>query len=220
VHTRFVRPFLAAAVLLAAVVTPAAAQTGTSSHPFVIHGQAGVTFGGPTGGLFGAGAGVGIPAVRGLTIFGEFGRLTNIMNSELEDLVNDLVELEDLEEFTDDFEFEVRLPTTYGFAGARFDVTRNRPLTVFVEGGVGFARVGVDVTLIVDGEDFSDDFADFLEEQDAAVTSTEALFVIGAGVSWPVTPRASVTGGLRINRIAAGDGITKPAVYVGVIWRP
>ncbi len=218
---RFVLSALALATLIAVVgITPAAAQTPASPNPLVVHGQVGLTFGGPSGGLFGAGAGARLGAVRGLTIFGEFGKLTNVMTGDLEDLVNELVELEELEEFAEDFEFEVRLPATYGLAGARFDVTPDGPLNVFVEGGVGFARVGLDVTLVVEGVDVSGPFEDFLEEQGAASPSTEALFVFGGGLSWPVTPDTSVTGGIRFNRIAASEGITKAAIYVGLFWRP
>jgi len=220
VHTRLVLSVLAAAPMLATVVQPASAQTTPAPHPFVIHGQVGLTFGGPTGALFGAGAGINLPAVPGLTIFGEFGKLTNVMNSELQDLVEDLVELEELEEFTDDFEFEVLLPTTYGFGGARYNVTPNAPVAVFVEGGVGFARVKAEVTLVIEGEDFSEAFGDFLEAQGATATTTEPLIVVGGGVMWPVTPTASIAAGLRINHIADSGGITKPSVYVGVVWRP
>jgi hypothetical protein len=220
VPSRLVLSFLLAAFTIAATVMPAAAQTAGSSNPFVIHALAGLTFGGPSGGVFGAGAGAHIAAVPGLTVFGEFGRLTNVMTSDLEDLVNDLVKLEELEEFTEDFEFEVRLPTTYGLAGARFDVVRDGPINVFVEGGLGFARVGLDVTLIVEGEDVSDDFRDLLQARDVASTTTEALLVIGGGVAVPITPNASVIGGIRINRIAMGESATKPAAYVGVHWRP
>lgn len=217
-RTRIVLTSLTAALMIATVVTPAAAQTAPPPHPFVIHAQAGITFGGPTGALFGAGAGVDIAAVPGLTVFGEVGRLTNIMNSDLQDLVDELAGVDESDEF--DFEFDISLPTVYGLGGARFTVPTNGPLGVFVEGGIGVGRVGIDVTLVVDGEDFSDEFEDALDDQDITEPSTEALFFVGGGVSYPVTPRADIMGGLRLTRIATTDGITKPAIYVGVIWRP
>ena len=215
--TRFVLSFVAAAFTLAATVTPAAAQTAAApGNPLVVHAVAGLTFGGPSGGLFGAGAGANIAAVRGLTVFGEFGKLTSIMTSDVEDLVDRLAGPDD-PQF--EIEFDVTLPTTYGLAGARFDVVRDGPLNVFIEGGIGVGRVGLDVTRIVDGEDFGEDFRADLEEE-GVTTSTEALLVIGGGVSYPITPNASITGGIRINRIAMGEGATKPAIYVGVYWRP
>jgi hypothetical protein len=214
VRTRIVLTSLTAALIVATVVTPAAAQAPPPPHPFVVHALAGATFGGPGGALFGAGAGVDIAAVPGLTVFGEVGRLTNIMNSDLQDIVDELAGVDELDEF------DISLPTTYGLAGARFTVPGNGPLGVFVEGGLGFGRVGLDVTLVVDGVDFSDEFGDFLEEEGITEPSTEPLFFVGAGLSYPVTPRADITGGLRLTRIAAGDGITKPALYVGVLWRP
>jgi len=219
VHTRVVLSFALAAMIVAATAAPAAAQTPGSANPLVVHAVAGLTFGGPSGGLFGAGAGANLAAVPGLTVFGEFGKLTNIMTSDLEDLVNTLAGADAADECECEFEFEIGLPTTYGLAGARFDVVRNRPVNVFVEGGVGFARVGMDVSLVVDGTDFSEDFTNALEEAGVG-TSTEALLVIGGGVSYPITPNASVTGGLRINRVAMSEGSTKAAIYVGVLWRP
>lgn len=216
-RTSIVVPCLAVFLLLTVSVAPAAAQAAPPTHPFVIHALAGLTFG-PSGGVFGAGAGADVAAVPGLTVFGEFGRLTNVMTSDLQDIVDDLAGVDESDEF--DFEFDISLPATYGVAGARFAVPTNGPLGVFVEAGVGFASVGIDVTLVVDGEDFSDDFQDFLERENVTETTTEALFIVGGGVSWPLTPRASVTGGLRINRIAAADGLTKAAAYVGLLWRP
>jgi hypothetical protein len=214
VRTRIVLTSLTAALMVATVATPAAAQTPPPPHPFVIHAEAGLTFGGPTGALFGAGAGVDIAAVPGLTVFGEVGRLTNIMNSDLQDLVDELAGVDESDEF------DISLPTVYGLGGARFTVPTNGPLGVFVEGGIGVGRVGIDVTLVIDGVDVSDDLEDELDEQDITEPSTEPLFFVGGGLSYPVTPRADITGGLRLTRIAAGDGITKPAIYVGVLWRP
>ncbi len=217
-RTRIIPAVLTAALVLATVVTPAAAQTTPPPHPFVIHALAGATFGGPGGALFGAGAGMDIAAVPGLTVFGEVGRLTNIMNSDLQDIVDELAGVDESDEF--DFEFDISLPTVYGLGGARFTVPTNGPLGVFVEGGVGFGRVGLNVALVVDGEDFSDEFGEFLEAEGITASTTEALFMVGAGLSYPVTPRADITGGLRLTRIAASEGITKPAVYVGLFWRP
>jgi hypothetical protein len=222
VRTLLLSSGAAALILLAGATAPAAAQgqaqTQVAGMPFLIHAQAGVTLPGPSGGLFGAGAGVGLPAVPGLAVFGEFGRLTNIMTGELQDIVDELAGVDESEDF--DFEFDIALPTTYLFGGARYEVETNGPLGVFVEGGVGIGRVGMDVTLVVEGEDFSELFEDLLEEEGVAEPSTEPLFVVGGGVSWPMTPRLDVTGGLRINRVAAGDGITKTALYVGLFWRP
>ena len=216
-HTRIVTACLAVA-LVAAAASSAIAQTVPPASPLVVHGQAGLTFGGPSGGLFGAGAGARVGAVPGLTIFGEFGRLTNVMTDDLQDFVDDVAGVDESDDF--DFEFEMRLPATYGFGGARYQITTNGPLGVFVEGGLGFAHVTSDVSLTVDGIDFSDEFEETLEESDDVLSTTEMLLVVGGGVSYPVTPRADLTGGLRINRIAAADGITKTAVYVGVLWRP
>lgn len=207
-----------AALLFAAMVTPASAQTPPPTHPFVIHAQTGVTFPTPGGALFGVGAGATLDAVPGLTVFGEIGKITNVMTGDLQDIVDGLVGVDESEQF--DFEFDISLPTTYFVAGARYHVRTNGPLGVFVEGGLGIGRVGLDVTLVVEGEDFSDELEDELDAQGLLEPSTEPLFIIGGGVHWPVTDRVDVTGGLRLNHVSAADGITKTALYVGLLWRP
>jgi hypothetical protein len=216
----------AAALLFAAMVTPASAQTAPPTHPFVIHAQTGVTFPTPGGALFGAGAGVALDAVPGLTVFGELGKITNVMTGELQDIADTLFNVDAAEEQGIDFELDVDLPTTYFVGGARYHVRTNGPLGVFVEGGFGIGRVGLDVRLVVEdpetGEDVdvSEAFEAALEAQGGVEPSTEALFIIGGGVNWPLTDRVDVTGGLRLSRVSAADGITKTALYVGLLWRP
>ncbi len=214
---RLVPACLTAALMLATVVSPAAAQATPPPHPFVVHALAGVTFGGPGGALFGAGAGVDIAAVPGLTVFGELGKLTNVMTSDLQDIVDGLTGDDEAEV---DIEFEMGLPTTYGLGGARFHIPTTSPMGVFVEGGLGVGRVGISITRIVDGEDFSEFFEEFLEDLGVVASTTEVLLVVGGGITYPVTPRVDITGGVRLTRIAASEGITKPAVYVGLFWRP
>lgn len=217
-RTSFLVSSAAAALLFVALVSPASAQTPPPPHPFVIHAQTGVTFPSPGGALFGAGAGVTLDAVPGLTVFGEIGKLSNVMTGDLQDIVDALVGVDESDEF--DFEFDISLPTTFFVAGARYHVRTNGPLGVFVEGGLGIGRVGLDVTLVVEGEDFTEELEDELRAQGLLEPATEALFIIGGGVHWPVTERVDVTGGLRLNRVSAADGITKTALYVGLLWRP
>jgi hypothetical protein len=208
------------------MVTPASAQMPPPTHPFVIHAQTGVTFPTPGGALFGVGAGARLDAVPGLTVFGEIGKITNVMTGDLQDIVDGLFNVDAAEEQGIDFELDVDLPTTYFVGGARYHVRTDGPLGVFVEGALGIGRVGLDVRLVVEdpdtGEnvDVSEAFEEALEAGGGVEPSTEALVIIGGGVHWPVTDRVDVTGGLRLNHVSAADGITKTALYVGLLWRP
>jgi hypothetical protein len=215
------RQVLLATLAIAVVgltATRAAAQGGSGDAPVFIRGLGGVTFGSVTGGVFGAGGGVRV--TPNVIVFGEVGRVTDMLTKDLQDQIDEFIDLAGLEDFTDDFTFTIKLPTTYGFGGARVELPIEGGLTPFVEGGVGFGRISLSAELIVEGIDLSDALRDALDEEEVLTASTELFLVFGGGVTVGVGENGAVDVGFRLNRISSeGESLNVPALYAGFVWR-
>ena len=204
---------LAVAVIGAALlIAPrlAAAQTSAPDARIFAGGLVGVTFGTETGAMFGGR--IGFRVSRNLHLFAEVGRITNVTPKEISeqlDQVHDIIG-------DDALTLDVKLPATYFAGGVRWSQTRGR-VGPFVEAGVGVGHITPDITLTIDGIDFSDELRDEIGDDASA---TKFLFMAGGGVNITISPVVSVDAGYRFTRIQTEDpSINCSAVYGMVVFR-
>jgi len=174
--------------------------------------------GGLGGATFGTASGSGMLGVQGgyrigpeLFVIGEFGRMMDVLPGELGDMV-DFFEEELEDELGAPVTLEVTAPATYGFGGVRWTrgMGRAKP---FVEGGIGVARVKLEVgEASFAGIDLTDLVNDQLEGEEPE--TTEFLFTFGGGVNLALTDAVSADAGYRFTRIATDD----PNVNVSAIY--
>ena len=204
------RRTLAAAVIGAALLTTprlAAAQSSAPDARIFAGGLVGVTFGTETGAMFGGR--VGFRVARNLHVIAEVGRITDVTPKEISDRID---ELRDLIPPEITYTLDAKFPSTYFFGGGRWSQTRGR-VGPFVEGGVGVGHITADVSLTIDGVDFSDE----LESEIGDASVTEFLFVIGGGVNFAFSPVVSLDAGYRFTYIATEDPSVKCSAVYGMI---
>ncbi len=195
--------FLAAAVCLL-MAAPARAQGG------FVHALGGVTFGTESAPVFGGGGGVNLG--ENVQLFGEFGRMGNVIPSELQDEIDALSEL--LSEDTGlPVTLEVRVPAIYGMGGLRYTVPTGGRVRPYVEAAAGFARLSADVNADVGGIDISG----LVEEEAGIEAATKFLLMLGGGINIPVNDTLGIDVGYRWNGIFTDDPMIKASqVYGGV----
>lgn len=165
----------------------------------------GVTFGTETSSIFGAQAGARI--APGLAIFGEVGRIQNVVPREIEDTFQELIE--EFEEQTGAaISARLKVPAFYALVGLRWSTDAS--IAPFVEGGVGFARLTADIEATLDGVDVSDEIEAFLEDDSA----TDFLLGIGGGLNARLTDALRLDIGYRYTRIFTDE----PAVNTSQVY--
>lgn len=201
-----------------AVASPAAAQPGKSApgnSGLMVRGLGGVTFSGATGGIFSGAVGMGVG--RHVVIFGEFGRITNVIPGEIKDALDQL--LAD-EAGGSTISLNVKFPATYGLGGVRFVIKTKGHVQPFIEAGGGVAHVTVSVALTIDGEDFSQELRDFLSENGStSLSTTQALIMAGGGITFRVSAHTNVDVGYRLMHIMSDLSTNSNAVYAALTWR-
>jgi opacity protein-like surface antigen len=204
--------------LVLAAAGPAAAQAGKppADNPgLMVRGLGGVTFTGATGGIFSGAVGAGVG--HHVVIFGEFGRITNVIPGEIKDALDQLL--------TDEaggsaISLNVKFPATYGLGGARFVIKTKGHVQPFIEAGGGVAHVTVSVALSIDGEDFSQELRDFLSENgDASLSTTQGLIMVGGGITFRMSAHTNVDVGYRLMHIITDVSTNSNAVYAALTWR-
>jgi hypothetical protein len=214
---RLVRSILSGLALVVVVASAAAGQTskGSSGNGLMIRGLGGVTFTGATGGIFSGAVGAGVG--HHVVIFGEFGRMTNVIPGEIKDALDQLL--------TDEaggsaISLNVKFPATYGLGGVRFVIKTKGHVQPFIEAGGGAAHVTVSVALSIDGEDFSQELRDFLSENgDASLSTTQGLIMVGGGITCRVSAHTNVDVGYRLMHIITDVSTNSNAVYAALTWR-
>ena len=200
---RFVRPwFLAIAVVGFAGVPAAFAQSGG-----FVGGVAGITFASKTSSVFAAQAGGRV--ARQLFIFGEFGRMQNVLPEEAEDDLDEAAEFLESQLGTT-VNLDVKVPAIYGLAGIRW--SPDDRIAPFLEAGAGFARLSLDITAEIAGIDVTDEVEDQLDDEDLEVT--EFLLAFGGGLNARLTDRVRLDVGYRYNRVFTDD----PTVNVNMAY--
>jgi opacity protein-like surface antigen len=205
--------------LMMAVASPAAAQAGkpaAANTGLMVRGLGGVTFTGTTGGIFSGAVGVGVG--KSVVIFGEVGRMTNVVPGSIQDLIDQLVQGSPGDA---SIELKLRVPSTFYLGGVRFVIKTKGRIQPFVEGGAGLAHLTVSASLKVDGQDFTQELEDFLkQEAGVPLSANQLLIMAGGGVTCRLNPHTSVDAGYRLMFIATEDPSVKTnAVYAALTWR-
>jgi hypothetical protein len=203
---QFVRSLFVALIFAAGTSVPAAhAQEGA-----FVGGVAGITFASETSSVFAAQAGGRV--ARQLFVFGEFGRMQNVLPDDAQDDLDEAVEfLED--QLGTTVSLDVRVPAFYGLGGIRWSPADR--IAPFLEAGVGFARLNIDLTAEIAGVDISDEVEDQLDSEDLEVT--EFLLALGGGLNARLTDRVRLDIGYRYNRVFTDDPtVTANMVYAAV----
>lgn len=180
-------------LLLAA--TPALAQTRTQTD---VYAATGVTFGTETGFPLLTGSASQITDTIG--VFGEFGRLSNVLPSNVRDVIDAVLSIIELESGVSSA-LSVKVPATYGLGGIRINGDRRSKIMPFGEVGIGIARLEVDLSLEVAGVDFTSVIG-LLDLQSESALITTA----GGGVNVLLNPMVSLDLGFRVNRLFADAG--------------
>jgi opacity protein-like surface antigen len=194
---------LAAVCTLMCAATPAAAQS--QSRGF-IGGLGGITFGTETSSVF-AGQG-GVRIARQLVVFGEIGRMQNVLPDEIQDQIDEFVRTFEAETGVDAL-LEAKVPAFYGLGGIRWST--DAPVSPFVEGGLGFANLSIDLHAEIDGVDVTDQAEALFEEED--LDATKFLLAFGGGINARLAEQVRLDIGYRYTRIFTDD----PAVNTSAV---
>lgn len=180
--------------------------------PFVT-GVAGGAFSDQTSFMFGGR--VGVPVANGLFAIGEVGRIQNVLPASIEAELGVVARLIELQTGVA-ASLEARVPVLYGMGGLRWTRRAGR-LAPFAEGGVGVARLTLDVDAIAQGTDISEELKRDLADE--GIETTKPLVAVGAGVNVPVAAAWSFDLGYRFTRIFTDTAITVHATYGAVVYK-
>jgi opacity protein-like surface antigen len=195
-------------LLLAA--SPAAAQA--DSRGFV-RGAGGVTFVTETAVVLGGA--VGFRVHDRVQVFGEAGRLTNVLPRHLQ---RDLDEAARMlgSTFGGPLSIDGRAPGVYGIAGVRIEAPATGRAALFGEAGVGAARGTSDIRARAGSVDVSESVVRALSIKESESAPAVAF---GGGIAVPVTRRLGVDIGYRFMRIFIDDPrINFSDVHVALRW--
>jgi opacity protein-like surface antigen len=173
----------------------------TSSHgqdKGYVQGVGGLTFQSEISGLFGGEFGANV--TRDVQIYGQVGRMINILPKSIQDDLDDAAQALTL--LTGDrWQFDGKIPATYFGGGLKLLIPTGARVRPFVIAGVGAATMKASIKEIDLGE-ILDDLIDegFIDEGD--VRGTEFAFELGGGLSIPVGARMQIDGGYRLMRIS------------------
>jgi len=156
-------------------------------------------------------------------LFGEIGWMRNVIGQELTDqltVTEARIRADNARQFGTEFpvEFDARVPAWYGFGGVRLNpVLRAGPLSAFLEGGVGAARLRPEVHLTVNG--------DSLDAEAAALTGIDGdtqqvgtLAGGGAGLALQAWKRIRIEGGYRYMRLFGDAKTNINRLHIGAGW--
>ena len=178
---RLERISVAAMVLASAIVLPASARAQGGQ----LQGFGGLTFGDVAeSSTFGGG--IAVPLSDNLQIIGEAGRMTNVMPS-LFDSILDFAPI------------DVGVSAWYGEGGIRFIGSSNRAVRPYAEATAGFARLRT-------GFDGAGSAEPFVDTALALFGRTEPLLGVGGGVVVQGGP-VFLDLGYRYKKILAGDSL-------------
>jgi opacity protein-like surface antigen len=204
---KLVMPAVCLVTVLAAPLPAAAQDRG------VFRVMGGATVGTESGGAFGAGVDVRITPKA--LIFGEFGRLQNVLPSS----VLDQVEVDSAQVANGlggKASSTASASATYGMVGLRMNLYKIGENQLFVEGGAGAAKVKSEVEAFIRGSaTLQGDISDRVSVPFAEATpATKALGTFGGGVILAVNQRIGVEMGVRYFYIATSS----PSISGGQIY--
>ena len=198
-----VRASILAIIFVALAGVPSAHAQGGG----FVGGVAGITFASETSSVFAGQAGGRV--ARQLFVFGEFGRMQNVLPEDAQDDLDDAVEFLENQLGTT-VNLDVKVPAIYGLGGIRW--SPDDRIAPFLEVGAGFARLNIDVKAEIAGIDVSDEVEDQLDTEDLEVT--EFLLAFGGGLNARLSERIRLDVGYRYNRVFTDD----PTVNVNMVY--
>lgn len=211
---RIVTRILPLVLLLAAAATAQAQDRGPARG--YVQGIGGVASTAGTDRFVG-GSGA-LRAIGPLEAFVEMGRLRNgiwaALDSELgaaETAIRQQIEAQFGASPTVDF--DARVPLTYGLAGGRLRGPRLGALGMYLEAGVGLARLRPEVHLEIDGETLNDEVGRLLQLEEER---TEVMTAVGAGISVNVLRWIRLEAGYRFSRIHGDFAFNSNRAHLGV----
>jgi opacity protein-like surface antigen len=184
--------------IMVAVMCVLAASAAQAQDRGYAQGMSGLTFQSEASGLFGGEFGVNVH--RDVLIYGQVGRMLNILPKSVQDDLDDAAQ--ELTFLTGSrWEFDGKVPATYFGGGIKVLVPTGTAVRPYVLGGIGMANMKASIREIDLGE-ILDDLVDagFLDEDD--VRGTQFAFELGGGLVIPVGARLQVDAGYRFMRIS------------------
>jgi opacity protein-like surface antigen len=206
-------------VLLAVLGIPAIAAAQDEPRGY-IQGVAGTARTEETDSAY---AGLGAWRVnRWFEVFGEVGRIRNVINSDLSDRLaaaEAAIRASNQTQFNTAFPvvFEPRVNLWYGLGGLRLRGPSAGPLSTYAEGGLGGARTDPRVRLTVNGENLDNEAAAIVGFGDGS-QQLEILAGAGGGVALQVWKHIRIEGGYRYMRIFGDAKTNINRVHVGAGW--
>jgi opacity protein-like surface antigen len=201
---------LAVVCLVVVLAVPLAAAAQDRGF---IRGMVGATMVTESGVTFGAAAGMKINP--NLQIFGEFGRMQNVLPSSVLEEV-ELASAQVANARSGKASSTASASANYGLVGVRRNVRKVGDAQVFVEGGVGAARVESTLEASIRGsETLQGDISDLVSVPFVdSSPQTKALATIGGGFTLDITQKLGVELGYRY----VGIFTDNPAINAGNIY--
>jgi hypothetical protein len=197
-------------ILVVAASTSALAQEAPRG---VVRGFGGVTFMSETATVFGAG--VGIRLNDHVEVFGELGRLTNVLPHALQRDLDDAARAIGTY-FGGPLSIDGRAPGVYGLGGVRVSRAAGRRLRVYAEAGAGTTHGTSDITAHAGTANVSREVVRALTIKDS---ETAPLFTAGGGVTVPIAAHFGLDVGYRFMRIFTDDPrINTANMSAGLRW--
>jgi len=197
-------------VLALAAASPAMAQ----DRAFV-RAMVGATMGAGPGAVFGGTVGVKIAPT--MQIFGEFGKMQNVLPNSVEDEIGvEAAYIANAE--GGKHSSEASASAGYGLIGLRSNFMKIAGSQTFLEVGGGAAHVESDVHAVIRGSaSLQGDISDLVSVPFTEATpETKGMFMIGMGATLGVTRTTAVEFGVRYFHIAtSGESINSGKVYGG-----
>jgi opacity protein-like surface antigen len=198
---------------LASLPVVAHAQQSSMVDRFSVGGIGGVTVGSVTDGAAAGQAGFRI--ARSLVVFGEGGRMRNVIPASRTDAMEQVVAGGFLRNENADVFVDGGLRVTYGLGGVRW-----RTRSLFVEGGIGAASVKTQVKRIVGaGSDITREFEAYVVSRGSNLdfpATSEFVVAVGGGYSRPITRKLTVDVGYRFTRITSLPTFNSHMGFVGL----
>ena len=91
------------------------------------------------------------------------------------------------------------------------------PVAPFVEGGMGFANLSVDLHAEIDGVDVSDQADDLLEDEDDDLDATKFLLAFGGGLNARLAEQVRLDIGYRYTRIFTEDPVVNTSTIFAAL---
>ena len=199
------------AVVCAGVMTGTPIAAHAQNRGFV-GGLGGITFGTEPSSVF-AGQG-GVRIATQLVVFGEVGRMQNVLPDDVQDQIDEFVRTFEAETGVDAL-LEAKVPAFYGMGGIRW--SPDAPVAPFVEGAMGFANLSVDLHAEIDGVDISDQADDILQDEEDSLDATKFLLAFGGGLNARVAEQVRLDIGYRYTRIFTEDPVVNTSAIFAAV---